>query len=45
MDQKKETADAGYKNCFVEEHADFYRLLAYLHNFTLKTANSHPQNQ
>lgn len=33
VDQKREIQDNGYRSCFIEEHVDFYKLFAYLHNF------------
>ena len=38
VDQKRESADSGYRTCFVEEHPDFYRLFAFLHNLNLRSA-------
>jgi len=34
VEQKRDIQDSEYKTCFVEEHVDFYRLFAFLHNFS-----------
>ncbi len=33
VDHKRDIQDWDYKSCFVEQHVDFYRLFAFLHNF------------
>jgi hypothetical protein len=33
VDKKREQQDWAFRSCFVEDHVDFYRLFAYLHNF------------
>jgi hypothetical protein len=36
VDHKKDMLNCEYRNCFVEQLPDFYRLFAYLHNEVLK---------
>lgn len=33
VDHKRDIQDWDYRSCFVEQHVDFYRLFAFLHNF------------
>ena len=45
VDQKKDIQDSGFRSCFIDKYVDFYRLFAFLHNFSMPEWSFFPNTQ